>query len=51
MFWRRYPDSPLIPRANHGGRKREVDIRELKSVGMYAAKIVFDDGHDTGLYT
>ena len=31
--------------------KRSVKIRELKPVGKYAAKIVFDDGHDTGLYT
>ena len=31
--------------------KRNVKIRELKPVGKYAAKIVFDDGHDTGLYT
>jgi len=31
--------------------KRTVKIRELKPVGKYAAKLVFDDGHDTGLYT
>jgi ATP-binding protein involved in chromosome partitioning len=31
--------------------KRSVKIRELKPVGKYAAKIVFDDGHDTGLYS
>ncbi len=31
--------------------KRNVKIRELKPVGKYAAKITFDDGHDTGLYT
>jgi len=30
--------------------KRNVKIKELKPVGKYAAKIVFDDGHDTGLY-
>ncbi|MDX2289470.1 MAG: DUF971 domain-containing protein [Hyphomicrobiaceae bacterium] len=30
--------------------KRAVKIKELKPVGKYAAKIVFDDGHDTGLY-
>jgi ATP-binding protein involved in chromosome partitioning len=33
------------------GRKRNVKIRELRPVGNYAVKIVFDDGHDTGLYT
>lgn len=33
------------------GGKRNVKIRELKGVGNYAVRIVFDDGHDTGLYT
>jgi ATP-binding protein involved in chromosome partitioning len=32
------------------GGKRNVKIRELKPVGNYAVRIVFDDGHDTGLY-
>jgi ATP-binding protein involved in chromosome partitioning len=32
------------------GRKRNVKIRELRPVGNYAVRIVFDDGHDTGLY-
>ena len=32
------------------GKKRNVKIRELKPVGNYAVRIVFDDGHDTGLY-
>jgi ATP-binding protein involved in chromosome partitioning len=32
-------------------RKRNVKIKELKPVGNYAARIVFDDGHDTGLYS
>ncbi|MGD9785012.1 MAG: P-loop NTPase [Hyphomicrobiaceae bacterium] len=31
--------------------KRNVKIKELRPVGKYAAKIVFDDGHDTGLYS
>ncbi|MFN3868943.1 MAG: P-loop NTPase [Hyphomicrobiaceae bacterium] len=31
--------------------KRNVKIQALKPVGKYAAKITFDDGHDTGLYT
>ncbi len=31
--------------------KRNVDIREIEPVGNYAIRIVFDDGHDTGLYT
>jgi ATP-binding protein involved in chromosome partitioning len=33
------------------GRKRKVKINELKAIGNYAVRIVFDDGHDTGLYT
>lgn len=30
--------------------KQDVNIRELIPVGQYAVKIVFDDGHDSGLY-
>jgi ATP-binding protein involved in chromosome partitioning len=33
------------------GRKRNVRIADLRPVGNYAVRIVFDDGHDTGLYT
>ena len=33
------------------GWKRNVKIKELRPVGNYAVRIVFDDGHDTGLYT
>jgi ATP-binding protein involved in chromosome partitioning len=32
------------------GGKRSVKIKELRPVGNYAVRIVFDDGHDTGLY-
>ena len=31
--------------------KRQVKIARLEPVGHYAVRIVFDDGHDTGLYT
>jgi DUF971 family protein len=31
--------------------KRRVKIRSLEPVGNYALRILFDDGHDTGLYT
>ncbi len=31
--------------------KAEVNIREIKPVGQYAVRLVFDDGHDTGLYS
>lgn len=33
----------------HG--KREVNIRSIEPVGHYAVKLVFDDGHDSGLYS
>ena len=31
--------------------KRNVKIRKLEPVGTYAVRIVFDDGHSTGLFT
>jgi DUF971 family protein len=31
--------------------KHEVGITRVEPVGHYAVKLVFDDGHDTGLYT
>jgi len=31
--------------------KREVAIEEIEPVGMYAVKLVFSDGHDTGIYS
>ncbi|HSW34819.1 MAG TPA: DUF971 domain-containing protein [Steroidobacteraceae bacterium] len=31
--------------------KHEVGIRAAEPVGNYAVKLVFDDGHDSGLYT
>jgi len=31
--------------------KRAVNINAIEPVGNYAVKLVFDDGHDTGLYT
>lgn len=30
--------------------KQDVNITELRPVGAYAVKIVFDDGHDSGLF-
>jgi DUF971 family protein len=32
------------------GGKKDVRILRLELVGNYAVRIVFDDGHDTGLY-
>lgn len=31
--------------------KRNVGIRSVETVGNYAIRLLFDDGHDTGLYT
>ncbi|HXS28887.1 MAG TPA: DUF971 domain-containing protein [Steroidobacteraceae bacterium] len=31
--------------------KEQVGIRAIEQVGQYAVKLVFDDGHDTGLYS
>jgi len=31
--------------------KERVGITAIEPVGQYAVKLVFDDGHDTGLYT
>ena len=31
--------------------KENVGIRAVEPVGQYAVKLVFDDGHDSGLYT
>jgi len=31
--------------------KEQVNIKDIEAVGNYAVKLVFDDGHDTGLYS
>ena len=31
--------------------KQQVMIRAVEPIGQYAVRLVFDDGHDTGLYT
>jgi DUF971 family protein len=31
--------------------KRDVNITAIEPVGAYAVRLVFDDGHDTGLYS
>jgi DUF971 family protein len=51
-------ESPSAEVQGHGpGEKRtvtgkeRVGIVEARPVGRYAVRIVFDDGHQTGLYT
>ena len=49
--------SPSAEVTGHGGPrktvpgKRDVRIDRLEPVGTYAVRIVFDDGHDTGLFS
>ncbi len=31
--------------------KENVNIKQIEPVGHYAVKLIFDDGHNTGLYT
>ncbi len=33
------------------GGKRQVGIKELEQVGNYAVRVIFDDGHSTGIYS
>ena len=51
-------ESPSAEVQGHGGAqktivpgKRQVTIRGVEPVGNYAVRILFDDGHDTGLYS
>ena len=48
--------SPSAEVQRHGDpilvtHKTAVNITAIEPVGHYAVKIVFDDGHDTGLYS
>ena len=31
--------------------KEAVGLRGIEPIGQYAVRLIFDDGHDTGLYT
>jgi DUF971 family protein len=31
--------------------KENVLVKEVEPIGRYAVRLIFDDGHDTGLYT
>jgi DUF971 family protein len=50
--------SPSAEVQGHGGGqavlvlgKRDVVVRAVEPIGQYAVRLVFDDGHDSGLYT
>ncbi len=51
-------ESPSAEVQGHGAStkvtvagKRNVAIRAMEPVGQYAVRIIFDDGHDTGLFS
>ena len=51
-------ESPSAENKGHGGAapppvkgKANVSVLKAEPVGRYAVRIVFDDGHDTGLYS
>lgn len=51
-------ESPSAEVQGHGpsqkqiiGGKKDVKIAAIEPVGNYAIRILFDDGHDTGLYS
>lgn len=51
-------ESPSAEVQGHGPQQKtivpgkiNVGIAKLESVGNYAVRIVFDDGHDTGIYS
>jgi DUF971 family protein len=51
-------ESPSAEVQGHGGTrpppvtgKENVKLSRLEPVGNYAVRIVFDDGHDSGLYS
>jgi len=48
--------SPSAEVRGHGkpvlvSHKRDVGITKILAVGLYAVKLVFDDGHSTGIYS
>ncbi|MBO1271036.1 DUF971 domain-containing protein [Shewanella sp. 4t3-1-2LB] len=49
-------NSPSAEVQGHGNptlvtHKRNVNIKAIEPVGNYAVKLIFDDGHDTGLFS
>jgi DUF971 family protein len=48
--------SPSAEVQQHGSpvlvtHKKNVNIKAIEAVGNYAVKLLFDDGHDTGIYS
>ena len=51
-------ESPSAEVQGHGAKtkitiagKKNVAIVKIEQIGRYAVRLVFDDGHDTGLYS
>ena len=50
-------ESPSAELKGHGGERRiiggcaVVGIARIEPVGNYAVRLIFDDGHDSGLYS
>ncbi len=50
-------NTPSAQDRGHGGKPRTVagkagvGLLDARPIGRYAARLVFDDGHDTGLYS
>ncbi|MCE9522187.1 MAG: DUF971 domain-containing protein [Alphaproteobacteria bacterium] len=51
-------ESPSAEVQGHGAAtkitvagKKNVSIAKIEQIGRYAVRLVFDDGHDTGLYS
>lgn len=50
-------ESPSAEVQGHGGRKivvtgkANVGVNDALPVGRYAVRLVFDDGHETGIYS
>jgi DUF971 family protein len=50
-------ESPSAEVKGHGGQKQivpgkaHVGLTRMEPVGNYAVRLIFDDGHDSGLYT
>lgn len=55
-FLRVYSPSAEVRGHGHGQEvlqlgKEDVNITAIESIGNYAVKLIFSDGHDTGLYS
>ena len=49
-------ESPSSEVQGHGRKvivrnKKDIQINNIELIGNYAIKIIFSDGHDSGLYT